>query len=87
MRDDDAMRQLLIDYCRDTHCNQCPLKSPVCRCGCGTFFDARHAGSTEYDMAPQEIKDAYDTVRSSMLTHGGVPYRAEWFTERDDWVF
>ena len=57
----ETMRKKLINHCEDMICSKCELRSPVCRCGNGTFFDQyRNDGS--YDMTDDEIRNAYGVV-------------------------
>jgi hypothetical protein len=61
----NEMRNRLYKYCdeKDHHyCRTCPLKKPVCRCGCGTHFLTKKRNSDHYDMSDDEIRDAYKIV-------------------------
>lgn len=57
----DEMRERLEYFCEKRKCSECPLHYPVCRCGCGTFFDISdyHEGG---NMTNDEIRDAYKIV-------------------------
>ena len=52
-------RKMLDDFC-DWHgaCQGCPLKSPVCRCGCGTHF----LSEGPERMTDEEIEMAWGVV-------------------------
>lgn len=52
-------RKALSKFCRGRWCDKCPLKSPICRCGCGTHFLLQKTDSDEFDMTEEEINAAY----------------------------
>lgn len=58
----ERMRDALCDFCYGKSCARCALKSPVCRCGCGTHFKTTKRFSDEYDMTDDEIRKAYAVV-------------------------
>ena len=58
----ENMRKALDVYCQSKAvCSACPLESPVCRCGCGTYFDSKKRDGS-YDMSDAEIRAAYKVV-------------------------
>lgn len=52
-------RKALCGFCKGRSCNECPLHSPVCRCGCGTHFFTGGHTPCEFDMTEEEINAAY----------------------------
>lgn len=54
----EEMRDELNNFCIGQSCSECSLKSPVCRCGCGTHFKRRYLDG-RYEMSEDEIKAAY----------------------------
>ena len=51
-------REALDRFCdRGSSCEECVLKSPVSRCGCGTHFLTKQDG--EFTMSDEEIESAY----------------------------
>lgn len=52
-------RKVLCGFCKGRSCSECPLHSPVCRCGCGTHFFTGGHTPCEFDMTEEEINAAY----------------------------
>ena len=67
----EEKRKELVRYCHGKACRDCPLKSPVCRCGMGVhFLTQRKDGS--YDMSDEEINEAYRIVFTEDETNENV---------------
>lgn len=56
----EEKREKLDAFCSGRTCGDCPLKSPVCKCGCGHYF-TYEPGSGAY-MTDDEINAAYDVA-------------------------
>ena len=57
----EEMRNKLVGRCHTiSSCETCKLHFPVCKCGCGYFFDCQK-GDYGY-MTDEEIVDAYNEV-------------------------
>lgn len=72
----DEKRKALADYCERRWCTDCPLHSPVCKCGEGYTFTTA-PNKTSY-MTDKEINDAYRIV---FETHTEPAQIIEWETE------
>jgi hypothetical protein len=60
----EDMRKTLKIYCHGRGflgCNNCPPHSPVCRCGCNTYFTTKKENGS-HDMTDDEIRNAYEIV-------------------------
>ena len=57
----EDMRKRLDSYCDCRSCGDCKLKSPTCRCGCGTHFMTK-CSDGDYTMSDEEIKAAFNIV-------------------------
>lgn len=62
----DEKRKKLDAFCNGRRCGGCPLKSPVCRCGCGYYF-TYDLGDSAY-MTDDEINAAYAVVFPEVVT-------------------
>lgn len=56
----DEKRKALANYCNSRWCTDCPLHSPVCKCGTGYFFT--NAPKDSGYMTDHEIDAAYRIV-------------------------
>lgn len=57
----EDMRKRLVSYCGSISCDDCKLKSPTCRCGCGVHFMAKGKAGN-YAMSDEEIKAAFNVI-------------------------
>lgn len=57
----EDMRKRLESYCDSRSCSDCKLKTPTCRCGCGTHFMTKDDDGN-YTMSNREIEDAFNIV-------------------------